>query len=276
MRPSIKGFRPGGANIGFVNIQGKSAACTQELTSLGFSAAPLYYNSDYLWNYEVGTKHRVLGGTAQVEASVFYINWTNIQQNIYLFSCGFGFNANLGQAVSKGFDFTLNQRLGPVTYIAQMGYTDAYFSKNLVLEAGALPIVRDGSAVQQQPWNISIGAQYDTMSLQHHSFVRVDFVDYTGFRLLPVNDPTTGSYNTNVGVISTNIYYNARAGMDFGKVRLSIFGNNLFNQHPLLASFSEGGAHTSRTSPGTPGPSGSLPNIGTESSQAPGANATVE
>jgi iron complex outermembrane recepter protein len=237
-----KGFRPGGANIGFVNIAGKSAACRGELTSLGFVTPPLFYNSDSLWNYEVGTKNRVLGGSAEVSASVYYINWTNIQQNIFLFDCGFGFNANLGQAVSKGFDFTLNERIGPVTYTAQVGYTDAYFSKSLVLQAGALPIVRDGSALQQQPWNISIGAQYNFNLLQHDSFVRGDFVDYTGFRLLPVNDPTTGSYTPDAGIITTTIYYNARAGVNLGNLRLSIFGNNLFNSHPILASYTEGGA----------------------------------
>ena len=70
-------------------------------------------------------------------------------------------------AGEQGFDFTLNQGLGHFVYLAQIGYTDAYYSKDLVTAPGSLPLVRAGSPLQEKPWTISIGAPYDFEIVQH-------------------------------------------------------------------------------------------------------------
>ncbi len=231
-----KGFRPGGANVAI-----NSAACLPELHSEGFATAPITYNPDSLWNYEVGTKNRLLGGSMEVEGSLFHINWTNIQQQIYLADCGLEFNSNLGQAVSKGFDFTLNQRVGSFLYLAQIGYTDAYFSKTLDINPGSLPLVRTGDALQEKPWTISIGAQYNFDILQHGSFARVDWADQSGFRALPINDPATSTFSLNERIITSYSYFNLRVGTNIGHMQLSAFANNMFNDRPVLSGYTEGG-----------------------------------
>lgn len=231
-----RGFRPGGANVAI-----NSAACLPELHQEGFSSAPITYNPDFLWNYEVGTKDRLFDGRAEVTASLFQIHWTNIQQSIYLADCGLQFNANLGEATSKGFDFSLNQRLGPLVYLAQVGYTDAYYTKNLAIAPGAPPLVRAGDALQEKPWTFSVGAQYDFDAFQHNSFARIDWADQSGYRELAVNDPNTSTYSTNVRVITSYSYFNLRVGTHFGQMQLSAFANNMFNDHPVLNGYTEGG-----------------------------------
>ena len=43
----------------------------------------------------------------EVDGSLFYVDWSSIQGNIPLLDCGFGYNTNLGRAVSKGVDLQL-------------------------------------------------------------------------------------------------------------------------------------------------------------------------
>ncbi|MDP9064318.1 MAG: TonB-dependent receptor, partial [Pseudomonadota bacterium] len=93
-----KGFRPGGPNVGVGNI------CGPNLTSLGLSQVPGQFTSDSLWSYEIGSKNTLLDHRLQINTSLFYIDWSNIQQNVYLPACGEQFTANLGKAKSEGGD----------------------------------------------------------------------------------------------------------------------------------------------------------------------------
>lgn len=106
---AAKGDRIGGANAPLLDI----GACAAALKELGLSSgAPLTYTGDSLWSYEIGSKNRLLDGHLQIDASVFHIDWSNVQQTIYVPACSEGFTGNLGKAVSKGFDFSSNLLLG--------------------------------------------------------------------------------------------------------------------------------------------------------------------
>jgi outer membrane receptor protein involved in Fe transport len=43
-------------------------------------------------------------------ASAYHVDWSNIQQNVYLQHCGAQFTANLGKARSQGFDIQATAR----------------------------------------------------------------------------------------------------------------------------------------------------------------------
>ena len=103
-----KGFRPGGPNVGVGGI------CQSNLTSLGLSQVPGQYSSDSLWSYEIGSKNAFFDHTLQINSSLFYIDWNNIQQNVYLPTCGEQFTANLGKAKSEGGDIEVLYR--PITH----------------------------------------------------------------------------------------------------------------------------------------------------------------
>jgi outer membrane receptor protein involved in Fe transport len=74
------------------------------LADLGYSSAPASYNSDTVWSYELGAKNSFLNRRVRMSSSIFLIEWSNIQQSVYLPSCGNSFVANVGKAQSRGFD----------------------------------------------------------------------------------------------------------------------------------------------------------------------------
>ncbi len=76
---------------------------------------PGQYCSDSLWSYELGSKNSFFDHTLAINASIFYIDWTNIQQNVYLPTCGEQFTANLGKAKSEGGDLEILYR--PLTQL---------------------------------------------------------------------------------------------------------------------------------------------------------------
>jgi outer membrane receptor protein involved in Fe transport len=101
---AAKGYRVGGVN-GAV-----SSLCAANLAAIGISAPPGTYASDSLWSYELGAKNTLLGGRLQIDASVFVIDWSNIQQAVYLTGCGQNFVANLGKVQSHGGEIELHAR----------------------------------------------------------------------------------------------------------------------------------------------------------------------
>lgn len=94
-----KGFRLGGTNIPL------PSTCDADLADLGITS-PGTFESDSLWSYEVGTKTNasLFGNSIDVNAAVFVIDWTDIQQDVRLPNCGFAFTSNVGESEIKGFE----------------------------------------------------------------------------------------------------------------------------------------------------------------------------
>jgi len=63
---------------------------------------PDSYGSDHLWSYEVGAKNSLFDRRLAIQASAYYVDWTNIQTQVYLTSCGNFFTDNRGKAISRG------------------------------------------------------------------------------------------------------------------------------------------------------------------------------
>ena len=109
-----KGYRPGGlvpivpsgqAGTATDCVGGASKRWIPNITL----AQTRSYQSDSLWNYELGTKTDWFDHRLTVDAAGFYIKWNNIQQEILL-SCGFQYTANAGAAVSKGGEMEIRAR----------------------------------------------------------------------------------------------------------------------------------------------------------------------
>ena len=111
----------------------------------GLRHVPNQFASDSLWSYEIGGKNTFLDHRLQIDTSLFVINWKNIQQNVYLPSCGEQFTANLGQVQSRGGDIDVQFRPHrDADFGLTVAYTDARFTKSSC--AGALSY--DPSAVR--------------------------------------------------------------------------------------------------------------------------------
>ena len=99
-----RGFRLGG-----VNDPVPLAFCGEELQALG-EDAPDNFESDDLWNYELGFKGTLADGKVTLNTALFYNDWSNIQQ-LRRLSCGFGFISNAGAASISGLDLDVKAKL---------------------------------------------------------------------------------------------------------------------------------------------------------------------
>jgi outer membrane receptor protein involved in Fe transport len=242
-----KGFRPGGPNVGV------GAICGTSLTSLGLTQVPGQYSSDSLWSYELGSKNTFFDHTLQIDASVFYIDWNNIQQNVYLPSCGEQFTANLGKAKSEGGDIeVLYKPIQALTFDLTAAYTDAKLTKTSCagtmsydsasascVAPGATPsrpIATDGDALLGAPWAFTASSEYHFPEWQGRTpYFRIDLQHSTAQKsLLAGQDPNNGLFdNTLPGLPAIN-NLSLRAGLRFNGLDISAYANNVTNAHPLM------------------------------------------
>jgi outer membrane receptor protein involved in Fe transport len=70
---------------------------------------PPTFGPDKTTNYEIGAKGDLIGKYLSVDASLYYIDWTNLQVGLAS-SQGTGYTANAGNAVSKGLELSVQSR----------------------------------------------------------------------------------------------------------------------------------------------------------------------
>ena len=109
---AARGFRPGGVN-------------QQIPQGIGCNLTAETYGPDSIWNYEVGEKAKLLDNRLTINADVYYIRWSSVQQLINQ-GCGYPLTQNAGVANSYGPELEVNARLTPeLTLTASGTYTHA-------------------------------------------------------------------------------------------------------------------------------------------------------
>jgi iron complex outermembrane recepter protein len=100
---AAKGFRAGGGTTPLPPF------CASDLAALGLTpTTAARYNSDSVWTYELGAKAQILDRRLLVTGAVYQISWTDIQQSVFLPTCGFTFTTNAGAARSRGAELELS------------------------------------------------------------------------------------------------------------------------------------------------------------------------
>jgi iron complex outermembrane recepter protein len=251
---AAKGYRVGGVNVGVGTI------CNGDLASIGVPQGPDgnrhvpgQYQSDSLWSYELGGKNTFLDHRLQINSSLFVINWKNIQQNVYLPSCGEQFVANLGQVQSRGGDIDVQYRpVEPLTLGFTAAYTDARFTKascagtlafngtdcgiNPTTLAPFKQIVSEGNRLLGAPWSFVGSAEYVFAQWKNRApYVRADFQYQTKQTAqLPGQDAANGLSDITIPGLPVNKNLNLRGGMRWEGFDVSLFANNVTDAHPQL------------------------------------------
>jgi iron complex outermembrane recepter protein len=240
---AAKGYRPGGSNSPNATA---NPLCDASFKALGLNGVPDTYESDSLWSYELGAKDSLFNDRLSFQASVYYIDWSGIQTQVNLPSCGAFYTTNRGKAISQGFDFQVEAVIAEgLKAVANVGYTDVYYpnaeygaavggAPPLLIGAGdKLPNVAPWNASVHVDYSVDIGRIWD----EARSYVRVDYrwIDAT-----PRGDPATVGYDPAVGGaigFAPNSAYgvlNLRLGVVHGGLDISAFVNNATNADPIL------------------------------------------
>ncbi len=238
---AAKGYRIGGTNAPLsssciaTNPDGSPALGS--LGAQGYSQAPQTYASDNVWSYELGAKSKFFDRRLEIDASVYHIEWSNIQQLVYFSVCGQQFVDNLGQAESNGFDlqFEAHPAHG-LTFDGSVGYGDATYSKTINKDPGvALNVVTKGDHLDTNPFSGTLGITYERPVLgDRNGYARLDYTYHSKGLINPVTDPQNGGYDPAALPAPPTNLVNLRSGVRWSGYDVSLFIDNLTNADPHL------------------------------------------
>jgi outer membrane receptor protein involved in Fe transport len=240
-----KGFRVGGAVR-----PAPASVCAADFAALGLTSAPPTYNSDSVWSYELGAKDSFFDSRLRTAASVYSVDWNDIQTTIALPNCGFNFVANAAKAKSEGFDLQLDfQATDAFSVSATAGYNNARFTET-VLGAGKTAagvqriILSDGNTLGNRPWTATLAGDYRFKIADRDAYMRADFA-YASQNpgTSQAMDPRNTSYDAAIRLPEATYLTNFRTGVHMGPWDVSAFVDNAFDSHPILSR-----GHESRAS----------------------------
>lgn len=225
---AAKGFRPGGGNTPI-----PLSLCAADLQTLGLTQAPPTYGSDHVWSYEVGSKGDAYSRRLQWDASAFYTNWSEVQSFLLLPSCGFAFVANLGTAVSKGFDAQVSGAVTDGLVVGlSLGYTDSTYTKTII-GPGTAPIVMAGDRLQAAPWHGAASVDY-TFAPRSNGAIPYAHLDAQYTNSYTTNNPNDALYDPVTSKNYSAFFATARVGFRHKEWDVSVFAKNLTNSHSVL------------------------------------------
>lgn len=230
-----KGFRPGGAQ------RVPPSICGTDLASLGIKKPSATYNSDYVWSYEVGSKDAFANDRVYLSGSLFYIKWYNMENEIFLPTCGQSTILNIGSATSKGADFSVRAEVLPgLLANLGVGYTHAVQDQTVRAAGASYPLLVKGDTIPGPqgylygPWQLNAGLQYDREVFTHDAFIRADYT-YQGEG--PKNDPLLLGYNPLLPRTPAVSLVSLRLGVTVHRWQISLFCNNLLNSHVVVQQY---------------------------------------
>ena len=219
-----KGSRPGGFNLPIPLPTAAVVAANPGAYNCGVGAVSVSsqpnYSPDSVWSFEAGEKARFADRRITVNADVYYIKWTNIQQVLSL-TCGYPYNTNAGNAKSYGPELEVSMLLTQgLTFDLSGTFTQAYISEP---NAAAL----------------NSGISPGTRVLNVPKYTAVAGLNY----LAPISDQLNGLFHLasflvgpnqdQAAVRQTLPSYNlidGRAGIASGPWSVALFGTNLTNK----------------------------------------------
>jgi outer membrane receptor protein involved in Fe transport len=228
-----KGYRIGGANESVAGI----VSCEGDLAALNKTDVPHTFNSDHVWSYEVGSKGSYFADQLRVDASLFWVNWSGIQQQVLLPDCGYYFTDNLGKAVSRGFDLQAEWLAGHgLTLSGTTGFTDAHYT-NTVTEGGNI-LVNAGQALPSPLWTFTAAAEEDVaLPSEANGYARVD--DQFSGSYYRSGNASTFSYNPYTRDAPRTNFVTLRAGWKRQGWDVSVFIDNVTNTHVSLYRYED-------------------------------------
>lgn len=207
---AAQGFRPGGAN-----------------QVIGLDTALTPYESDSLWNYEVGLKNTLFDRKLFLNVDVFQIDWSDMQITGRTPNGAFSFITNAGSARVRGVELEATAR--PADGFSLSGnaaYLDAKLTENQATTNVSAAGLKGDRIPYVPKFTAGVAGQYDwAINPNISGFARLD-ANYVGGSLSDFRP--NGTYTRRVKEYAV---VNARIGIEHpdGKWGAYLFATNLFN-----------------------------------------------
>ncbi len=217
-----KGFRLGGATG-----DNPPSLCASDYTRLGITSPPDSYKPDSLWSYEAGVKSRLAERTLSVDADVYYIDWSNIQEQISLPTCGFGLIENVGNAKSYGAEMQIAYK-PPFIHGLTVGLNAGINKSTLTSSVADSPATVGQSVLFAPAWSLSTNVEYRRELAEGAiGFIRADY-EFTGHSHGSFETADPNYLNPAYGVM------NGSLGLEMGSIKASLYAKNLLNDRTIL------------------------------------------
>jgi iron complex outermembrane recepter protein len=208
------GYRPGGSNP----------------PRLAGDTFPAGFTSDKLAQYELGWKTRFLDRALTFNGAIFYIDWKDIPTGATAPSgAGFTFNGPKARTIggeaeiilrpAKGFDFSMGLTVLDAKFAANFNENDVIVNKGDLLPN--VPKYTVNAALNYE-WSIGTNSTAHFNANVAHISSRRETADQ-GVAPLP-------------GFVTAGL----SAGIDFGKVDISVFARNIFDERALIGNSAVG------------------------------------
>ena len=214
------GFRPGGQNLTVFDLV---PACKPFFEWLGLPGVPPRYGSDSVWSYELGVKSGWWSQSVQLNAALFYLDWSEMQTPAVL-PCGAQWVQNAGEATSRGAEVELVALLNRnIEFTLNGAWTRARLEENVILMGG-----RKGDRVPGVPEYVMGGALTWFFEVQNDvdASFRVDY-RYVG------SSPNGYSYWFVPSEIPSYSLVDLRLGLAKGRWMTTLFIENLFDERAI-------------------------------------------
>ncbi len=214
---AAEGYRPGGTN------------------DTGITGVVSQFQSDSLWNYEIGTKTSWLGNRLTVNGALYTIRWDDMQVSDVDPTGGFTFINNAGKAQIDGIELELATFLTRGLSLSLTGgYQDARLTEDQPAGGGGDDDDEEGGAPGKDGDSIPHVPEFTgSASLQYEAPIR-----NTGLNVMVRTDISyTGSSNTKFRPDdpffhkkSSYTLANLRGGIEADNWSVILFVNNLFDE----------------------------------------------
>ena len=215
------------------------------------------WKDERAWNYEVGSKSRVMGGRGSFNVSAFYMDISELQAVVTAGSCSSRLVMNVPKARSAGaeaeftvapndhFDLAVSASFNDSKVRSSLSSEAATFATG-IREGNRLPSVPEFqfSAAATYQWTLRadalgyltgtyqhVGSRFTQLVDEESGFGSVNLLTFTG----TIGGPLTqGTFTFNPELPSYDIA-NLRLGVLKGKWDVALFANNLTDERAFLS-----------------------------------------
>jgi iron complex outermembrane receptor protein len=231
---AAKGFRNGGPTgpIPYGGFNG--GVCGSNLQTYGLTSGPTKFDSDSLWTYELGSKNRLDDNRLSIDGAVYATNWKNIQQSLYLPTCGYYFTANVGDAKIYGGELEINYRPVPqltlgLTADAQHAYISSAFNPSEASVGSWLIDVPDYNYTGSAAYVAKLSSRSNLVGRIDYTYSGSSYGSYQALDYL--NSPPTSNPNyRNPGYGVLNASFTLMSTM----FDVSVYAKNLGNDRKII------------------------------------------